>query len=198
MKSYLSIYLILILVINIAFTNAQNSSPDYFIDEFGDTTFCTAIELRSSGSDVTKIRYSTPDGRVHLIQGKSNCEAVKTLSINNQIYDLIPVDPLKPGGEKQHVWRKIDGPIKLYDYYREVKGSEKGVYIEETKSYEISIYTVKLEDDIYAEVNDKTMALIIEPFLLNCPQFVAINKNEITADKETFELIVKLYNALCP
>ncbi len=171
---------------------------DYLVDQKGDTIHCLSVEIKRSSGMVSQIRYTIPEGRVYTINGRNECEAYRTFSINKQVYDLIPVEPGEPSRGRQHVWRKIDGRLKLYDYFREARGMEKGVYMRENDSYNIILYTVQLDDDVFVEVTDKNLNKTITPYLGKCSAFAEIYKDEVTTEREVFELVVKLYNIHCP
>ncbi|MCB2219196.1 MAG: hypothetical protein KQI35_02290 [Bacteroidetes bacterium] len=176
----------------------SNKCRDYLINVKGDTIPSMAIEIRRISGIVNGIRYTTPDGRVYSILGRSECENYPTFSINGQTFDLIPMDPSRPGAGKQHVWRKIDGRMKLYDFYREAKGIEKGLFNQETNTYDFILYTVKLEDDVHIAVTDKNLNEVLMPYFLQCEALLQAFNGEITTQREVFELVVKLFNVLCP
>lgn len=184
---------------NCVFTQQQKRGDpdDYIVDLQGDTIFCLSVELKRSSGFVNEIRYTVPVGRVYTISGRNNCLQYKTLTINKQVFDLIPVEPGEPGKGKIHVWRKIDGEMKLYDYFRELRGMEKGLSGQRTGDGDEVIYTVLQDDDIYVKVTDKNLNKIIMPYLLNCDEFATLFKDEVTTEREVFEFVVKLYNSLC-
>ncbi|MFH0865986.1 MAG: hypothetical protein V1904_07310 [Bacteroidota bacterium] len=152
-----------------------------------------------AGGNVTKIEYSDMDGNEVLIKGKSDCEEIKTFCTSGQIYDLVPLKDSKPDGYKRHMWRKVDGKLKLYDYTDYVTSNyslgKKDPYQESTVSVER--YMIKLNDDKYYDINKKNVTTYIKPFLLLCSDFKDQYKGDFSADKEQFEEMIKLYNLLC-
>jgi hypothetical protein len=175
----------------------KNRPLDYIINLKGDTIPCVTIEIRRISGIVNGIRYTTPEGRVYTILGRSECENYPTISVGGQTFDLIPIDPSRPGAGKQHVWRKIDGRMKLYDFFREAKGIEKGHYNKETNNYDFILYTAKLEDDVHVAITDKNLNVVIMPYFLQCEALLQAYNGDITAEREVFELVVKLFNTLC-
>ena len=178
--------------------NDFRENSDYIVDMQGDTVFCHSVEIRRSTGFVNEIRYTVPAGRVYTISGRNNCEQYRSFSINKQVFDLIPLKPGEPGRGKMHVWRKINGRIKLYDYFREMRGMERPLNTNPAGGTDEIIYTVQLEDDIYVEVTDKKLNKTIMPFLLKCESFTELFKDEVTSEREVFELVIKLFNQHCP
>jgi hypothetical protein len=175
----------------------EAQSPDYIVKKGQDTTFCLSVEVRHTGGEVTKINYTNMAGRYYTVSGKRDCEDIITFCINGQVFDLIPMKASQPGSNKRHVWRKIDGRIKLYDYYKYISGTEEGTYIKGSEGYVIQVFSVLL-DDMYFEVNDETIEETIKPYLLKCGLFANRYTGDFSDEKEVFEQIIKFFNYLCP
>ncbi|MBN4065759.1 hypothetical protein JYT51_00325 [Candidatus Amoebophilus asiaticus] len=177
---------------------SHSEKSDYIVKSKGDTTFCISVKAGRTGGNVTTIRYVDKDGNEQKIKGKKKCQEIKTYSINGHIYDLVPLKASKPQGYQRHMWRKIDGKVKVYDYLNVMTTvNQQGSVHGPTSTTSVAKYMVNLRKGAFYDVKKKNIEKYIQPFLLKCKEFKNNYKGEFSGKREIFEPMIKLYNELC-
>ena len=173
---------------------AQSSKPNYLVKQNQDTVACSSIEESRNGGNVTLLNYVDASGKRNEIKGKANCEEVKTYCINGQSYDLIPLKASKPDGYQRHMWRKIDGRIKVYDYANQIDNGQIG---EEYNYVTVVKYVALLPDGKYYDINKKNIENYIKPEVMKCEGFKNGFKGNFSEKPKEFDAMIKLYNESC-
>jgi len=186
---------------------SKNFISDYIVfPDKGKKEFVSVEEGRLNGN-VISLRTVDKNGNFEQIRGKEDCENIKTYCINNNIYDLIPLNPDKPNGYQRHLWRKIDGKIKFYDFYNVITKYDPSK-INNQSSTTFIIKIAKLDNGNFIEVKkDKDIDEVLLPYLKKCNAFNSkyIHKERKTAftsiqenyNNRLTENMIKLYNEVC-
>ena len=173
--------------------NSQ-SDQDYLIKQNGDTISCIIGNISESGGNVVGIKYTDTEGNEVKIKGKSECEKFKTIVTNGAIFDLVPLKASQPDGYKRHIWRKIDGKVKVYEYSNTITNGVPGEW---SSTATVTIYMVKLENGKFYDINKSNFEKVLKPHFMHCKKFTEAYKGEYSSKQPIFEAIVKLYNELC-
>lgn len=187
--------------------NSKISMRDYMIlTDKSKKEFVSVEEGRLNGN-VISLRTVDKEGNFEQIKGKEECENIKSYCIDGRIYDLIPLNPNKPEGYQRHMWRKIDGKIKFYDFYNVITKYDPSK-ISNQSSTTFIIKTVKLDNGSYYDVKKgKTIEEDILPYFKKCKNFTSKyiekeRKTSFTPIQEDYnnrltENMIKLYNTVC-
>ena len=181
------------------FCYSQSQKTDYIIKSKGDTIFCISVTASRTAGNVTRILYTDKDGNGTLVKGKKKCMRIKTYSVDNQIFDLVPLKASKPDGYQRHMWRKIDGKVRVYDYLNVMTtDNQPGSVHGETSTVSVARYMVKLgKGKTFYDIKKKNIEKYVKPYVLRCEEFKNKYKGEFKAKKEIFDPMIKLFNQLC-
>ena len=175
----------------------ENLVPDYILFENKDTMFCSITTLARGAGNVFLIEYVDENNVSHTIN-KKEVPTIKSFRIGGYVNDYLPFRATRPNKIHRHIELKIDGKIKIYDHIRLVAStdSETG----ERKFYSVvgageRIYTIKLDNGGYYDINKKNLNEYIIPYMKNCKEFMKTNTERITVDN--IEKIVGIYNESC-
>lgn len=182
------VFMLSILLPIVSLTFAQVSSNKiYFVKSNGDTTFCKSIYVERDGGNVYAINYTNEKGVKLSID---DCLDVKTYTVGSDVFDLIPLKASRPNGYLRHIWRKVDGKIKIYDYVNTISVQGGG-------STSVVRYSVKMPEGKYYKINKKNLNKYIMPKLRECVDFRTNFKGEVSSKKGKFEKIIQFYNNSC-
>jgi hypothetical protein len=185
------------LQITITLFGQEELVPDYILFENKDTIFCVITRLERGGGNVYSMIYIDENNQSHTIK-KKEVPTIKSFRIGGYVNDYLPLKASKPDKYHRHIELKIDGKIKIYDHIRLIAStdSETG----ERKFYRVvgageKIYTIKLDNGGYYDINNKNLTDYIIPYMKNCQEFMKTNTERITVDN--IEKIVGIYNESC-
>jgi hypothetical protein len=168
---------------------AQDKHLDYVVRKGNDTTLAIDVSYSRKIYYVKTINYYDANGKYIRIEGIDKCQRIKSFRSNGHIFDLVPKKPKKADGDLIYLWRRVDGKIKVYEYYKDTRRGDLG-----STFY---FHTVKLGNNKYYKINQKNINAYIKPYLLKCKKFEAAFKGEFTFLSNDFDEMIKLYNALC-
>ncbi|GAB4320923.1 MAG: hypothetical protein Kow00127_13260 [Bacteroidales bacterium] len=166
----------------------------------GDSLKVTSIEFARSGTELSRVRYVTGEGRLREISGLSECQKITGWSLNGQVYRRVPL--LMPGessgqtGMTLVAWEKIRGVVSEYIYQRTTHGIERDVRVRMDQAPDIE-YRLILLDDLWVRVDEDSISSVIAPFLLRCQQVNTIFNTESLSEPDNLETAIKIYNSCC-
>lgn len=179
-------------------TFGQEKLPlDYILFEGKDTLFCVINTVNRGAGNVYLINYTDENNQKHTIE-KKETKTVKSFRVGGYVNDYIPLKASKPKKYQRHIELKVDGKIKIYDHIRLVVSTSEETG--ERQFYSVvgagaKIYTIKLDNGMYYEINNKNLNKYIIPYMTECQEFTFSYKGKVTVER--IEIAVKKYNELC-
>ena len=189
------IILILIQFANLSFGQSKKDY-DYLIKEGQDTIYCMITEISRESNNIDTLIYYDLDKKKNILN-KDQMKKILTIGVDGRILDYIPIKASKPLSYHRHVERKIDGPIKVYDYIQLcITSDDKANRHAQSLDVEGSmIYTILLDDEKYYKIKASNIKKIFLPYMKECEAFKVRLKEPV--DMSNFEETVKLYNSVC-
>lgn len=196
-----SIYITTVLLMATSSLFAQED--DYIVKNEKDTIYCSSVTYERKQYTVREITYYDKDGNMSIVNKKNNFGNITLFRQDGNIYELINLDGIVRGVKETFFWRKINGKVILYDFYKEHNDVTSGRDSHMAGPTIYMVYVVKLPDGRFIQLIAKNIKKIIMPYMEECEAFkntykgYSSDKTDLFTQKVEFENMLKLYNSVC-
>ncbi len=194
-----SLNIIILFILPIAMF-AQDKCGDYIMLNENDTIFSSIVTFERKSGSIASLSYFDTDGRIVNYKGRTECLQVKSFCSNGQTFDLISTKKSNASAYKRHLWRKVDGLVKVYYYSKSYTTTTKGAGgLDRQEDRDLVLHFVLLDEPTYHSIDMKSWKNTILPYLTECNKFAKIYEgSDLGKGKGApVEEAVKLYNYVC-
>jgi hypothetical protein len=163
-----------------------------------DTIFCDKVEMWMKGQEVVEVTY-TVEGEKTNLKGKDVLKLERFYAENQVLVELMPVNPDKPDGKKQHLFKNLKGYFTVWsNNHRVVLNLQSFNWGNSYQAFPTSFILVSMDGGPIFRPNRKgAFKELIKPLLKDCDGIQGTEVHVFEVNNMEFIDQVFDYNRLC-